>query len=135
MNRRQFLARGTSVVVLGLAGCSSVGLRVDTQPDKTPGNGKGPPDHAPAHGYRRKHASGVELVFDSERGVYLVVDYPDYYFFDDKYYRRIKDRWEVSVRIEDGWVAISNAELPPGLRDASHPGKGHGRGKKKHTAS
>ena len=40
---------------LMLASCSSVG------------SGNGPPQHAPAHGYRHKHrAKGVELVYDSE---------------------------------------------------------------------
>src|SRR5262245_650986 len=49
----------------------------------------GPPPWAPAHGYRHKqhrayqsHEGSVELVFDSGIGVYAVVGFPNYYWWD-----------------------------------------------------
>ena len=47
----------------------------------------GPPPHAPAHGYRHKHEHGVELVFDSQLGVYVVVGWKDHFFSAGRYYR------------------------------------------------
>jgi hypothetical protein len=68
----------------------------------------GPPPWAPAHGYRHKHAQGMELVYDAQLGVYVVVGRDGLYFRHDRFYRR----------------------LPPGLR--KQHAKKHG--KKKHHA-
>ena len=51
--------------------------------------GNGPPPHAPAHGYRHKHQHGVELVYSSELGVYVVVGFPNHYFSEGHYFRLI----------------------------------------------
>ena len=51
----------------------------------------GPPSHAPAHGYRHKHAHhGVELVFDSAFGVYGVVGMSDHFFHAGHFYRQAR---------------------------------------------
>ena len=50
----------SAFILLMTASCSRYGVR--HQP--TVSRGKGPPAHAPAHGYRRKHAAGMELVYD-----------------------------------------------------------------------
>ncbi len=89
----------------------------------------GPPPHAPAHGYRRKY-QGVELVFDSGRGVYVVIEFPNHYYFKGRYYRRGEIQWEVGVHIDGPWVFISEDELPKGLR-AKEKGKGMAKGKSK----
>ena len=82
--------------------------------------GYGPPPHAPAHGYRhkQKRANGadLELVFDSEMGVYVVVDIPDRYYWDGHYLRFEDGRWSASVDLDGGWESRSDDSLPPGLR-------------------
>ncbi|GAI19521.1 unnamed protein product, partial [marine sediment metagenome] len=59
----------------------------------------GPPPHAPAHGYRHKH-QGVELVYDSGRGVYVVVDFPLHFYFKGHYYRYHEPHWEAGVHVD-----------------------------------
>lgn len=108
-----------------------------------------PPDHAPAHGYRAKgrpsraieaHApvraprNGVEIVFDSERGVYVGIGIPDLFFKDGTYYRHHDGRWQVSptgdgewrrrmaFRIPDEVVAASkHSKAQPGLEVPAAP--------------
>jgi hypothetical protein len=82
----------------------------------------GPPPHAPAHGYRHRHSNGVELVYESNIGAYVVVGYTDHYFYRDKYYRFGGASWEVSLNIKKGWEPVSAKKLPPGLRK-KHAGK------------
>jgi len=89
----------------------------------------GPPPHAPAHGYRQKH-QGVELVYDSGRGVYVVVGLPHHYYFKGHYYRLREIQWEVGVHAEGPWEFVSEGSLPPGLR-AKERGKGKAKGKPK----
>jgi len=90
-----------------------------------PGVGHGPPPHAPAHGHRHKY-HGVELVYDSGRGVYVVVGFPVHFYSKGWFYRFREPNWEVSVKIDGPWEAVSDESLPPGLR-----GKGKGKGKAK----
>lgn len=85
----------------------------------------GPPPWAPAHGYRRKHAHGTELVYDARLGVYLVVGLKDHFFHDGHYYRRTAASWEVSGDVGGPWVVVGTSRLPAGLR--AHRAK-HGRG-------
>ena len=100
--------------------------------------GHGPPPHAPAHGYRHKQ-HGVELVYDSGRGVYVVVELPNHFYFKGHYYRHRETQWEVGVHIDGPWELVSEKSLPPGLRgkekgkgkSKEHPGRGRGLGLKK----
>src|SRR5258705_13086779 len=53
------------------------------------GSGHGPPPWAPAHGYRRHHQQAyqsrpdtVDLGFDDGLGVYMVVGFPAYSYWD-----------------------------------------------------
>lgn len=106
MNRRQF-----AIGLLGTAalwGCAY-------------GPGYGPPPHAPAHGYRRKHRSGVELVYDAGLGAYVVVGYPGVYFHDGHYYRLHDGRWHVGVELDGPWRPAPPRALPPGLRKKAGP--------------
>ena len=86
----------------------------------------GPPPHAPAHGYRHKY-QGVELVYDSGRGVYIVIGFPHHYHYKGHYYRLHEARWETGVHIDGPWKSVSEAALPPGLR-AKEKGKGKSKG-------
>lgn len=91
--------------------------------------GNGPPPHAPAHGYRHKHQQGVELVYDSELGVYVVIGFPNHYFYEGHYFRLGGEDWEISMHIEGPWIVAANDVLPSGLK---FKGKGKGKAKGKH---
>ncbi len=90
----------------------------------------GPPPHAPAHGYRHKHReNGAELAFDSRLGLYAVVGWEDHFFSEGHFYRLVDSIWQVSVRIDGGWVTARSTALPKGL--AAKPAKARARGKSK----
>ena len=130
-------AATSACMLLLTASCSEWSLRTGPGPIVKPGPGNGPPAHAKAYGYRRKHVSGVELVFDSGKGVYVVVGVPDNYYHDGYFYRLRSGAWEMSLKPDTGWVAVSMASLPPGLQargDDGNNGKGHGNGKNKKTS-
>jgi hypothetical protein len=94
----------------------------------------GPPPHAPAHGYRHKHHHhGVELVFDSQLGVYVVVGWEEHFFYKDHFYRLVNGRWELSARLDGGWGKVKSGKLPKGLAKKRAKGK-HGKGKHRHPA-
>lgn len=97
--------------------------------------GNGPPAHAPAHGRRRKQIRGVELVFDSSWGVYVVVGVVDHYYHDGYFYRLHGGLWEVSLCPDRDWAPAPNKSLPPGLQAQGHrKGRGRGNGKNKKTS-
>ncbi len=90
----------------------------------------GPPPHAPAHGYRRKHHDdGVEMVFDSGIGVYVVVGQSDCWWHDDHYYRWRDGVWLSAVHVSGPWTAVEVSVVPGGLR--AHKVKAKGKGKAK----
>lgn len=107
MNRRLFVVGGLAA----LAGATLSGCHYRSHEPRT-----GPPPWAPAHGYRRKHHSGVDLVYDSGLGVYVVVGWPHHYFFDDYFYRYSRGHWEKSREIDRHWYRSEPDRVPPGLR-------------------
>lgn len=76
---------------------------------------KGPPPHAPAHGYRYKHSDGVDLEFNPDRGIYIVVGYEDHYFHGEFFYRVIDGGWKKCNHISGPWVDAPTNTLPTGL--------------------
>jgi hypothetical protein len=93
----------------------------------------GPPDHAPAYGYRRNHAGAddVVLVYDATIGVYVVSGYDECYYSAGQYFRFVSARWEWSVSLGGTWKVVTKiSDVPPGLRN--HRGHGHGHGHDKH---
>ncbi len=104
-----------------------------------------PPAHAPAHGYRAKkkasepapRKAGIEVIFDSERGIHVAVGLPDVLFHDGHYYRERDGRWEISLSGEGGWRISVASKIPGvvvGARKKSHPGpakRKHGRHNKR----
>lgn len=115
-------------MALMLASCRnfSIGTRSEPRYERRYESKPGPPPHAPAHGYRRKH-QGAELVYDSGRGIYVVIDFPNHYYFKGHYYRLGEAQWEVGVNLEGPWGFISYGELPKGLR-IEKKGKGKSKG-------
>jgi hypothetical protein len=103
-----------------------------------------PPAHAPAHGYRAKQKAsepaqkkaGIEIVFDTERGIHIAAGLPDVVFHDGHYYRERDGRWEISLSGDGNW-RVSVASQIPGVvmndKKKRHPGpaKKRKRGKKK----
>jgi hypothetical protein len=100
-----------------------------------------PPAHAPAHGHRAKQSPaalapqrpGVEVHFDSERGIHVAVGLPDVFFHDGQYYRERNGHWEISLSGDEGWQFSVSSKIPGAIVDArkkSHPGRSS---KKKHS--
>jgi hypothetical protein len=122
-------------IVLMTVSCS----RYTVSHTPTVSKGYGPPAHAPAHGYRHKHASGVELVFDSSLGVYVVIGLSDHYYHDGYFYRLNGGLWETSRKPDGNWKFVSETSLPVGLQikvkaNGNDNGRDNnrGRGKDKH---
>ena len=133
--KSKFLSVVVSVcMLLMLVSCESFSIGAGSGRRHKPKHG--PPPHAPAHGYRHKQ-QGVELVYDSGRGVYVVVDFPLHFYFEGRYYRFHEPHWEVGVQVDGPWKLVSDDALPRGLRakgkgkSKERPGRGLGLGKKK----
>lgn len=104
-----------------LVGCSSkvVSKSASSREVVMTGKDTGPPDHAPAHGYRKKQQGNADvvLVYDSKIDVYVVSGYDDCYYTAGQFYRLVQGAWEWSVCIEGPWKAVAHRnDLPPGLR-------------------
>ena len=94
----------------------------------------GPPDHAPAHGYRKKHHHhDVELVYDSRIGVYLVAGHDGLYFHGDYFYRTDNGgSWRVSLNLNGPWEHAADRNVPAGLyKHGKSKGKPNSQGKAK----
>jgi hypothetical protein len=98
----------------------------------------GPPPWAPAHGYRhhqehayQSRAGEVELVFDSGLGVYAVVGFPNYYYWDGSYLRIESGQWLTAAYLDAPWAPCPADRIPGGLRAKSGNGD-HGHGKADH---
>jgi len=79
-----------------------------------------PPAHAPAHGYRAKHkapkvarpSGGVEVIFDSERGVHVAIGFPGVIFHNGHYYREHDGHWQISLSGDGGWRVSVTSKIP-----------------------
>ncbi len=73
--------------------------------------------HHPPHGHVYVYG-GVDMVFDSGLGLYIVTGYPDCYFWGGHYYRYHAPYWEYSTGIHGPWrVERRYDALPPALRE------------------
>jgi hypothetical protein len=130
LKRIAVLSAAFTFALLLTTSCSRFG--VGAGPVVKPGNG--PPAHAPAYGYRNKQVCGVEIVFDTGRGVYVVVGMPDHYYYDGYFYRLRAGVWEMSLKPDTGWAKVSIGSLPSGLQvrdndNGNGKGRGHAYGK------
>ncbi len=104
------------LICITLSACRSTVRYSQTVNPKVTAKHTGPPPHAPAHGYRHKHRDGVEMVYDSGIGVYVVVGHSELYYYRDRYYRLNSGSWEVSAHVDGKWAPASDKKVPPGLR-------------------
>jgi hypothetical protein len=81
----------------------------------------------------------MELVFDSGRGVYVVVGLSDHYYHDGYFFRLSGGIWEMCPKPDGRWKVVSDNSLPIGLQvkakvnnDSKGRGKGKGKAKGKH---
>ncbi|MAG34180.1 MAG: hypothetical protein CL908_25145 [Deltaproteobacteria bacterium] len=91
----------------------------------------GPPPHAPAHGHRHQHrhqGRDLELVFDSDLGVYVVVGIADRYYWNGHYIRIDGEQWYASVSLQGGWELLAEDSRPRG--SGKRKQKKHSAGKK-----
>ena len=93
-----------------------------------------PPTHAPAHGRRAKEkekehhaekhrepAGGVEVVFDSERGLHVAIGLPGIYLHGGTFYRHTDAGWQVSSTGKGGWSVVARSSVPEKV-GKTHPG-------------
>ena len=109
-------------------GCSRTVVYKDSPEQTVEADKPGPPPHAPAHGYRHKHADGVVLIYETSIGVYVVSGYSQVYFHGAYFYRLHKNRWQTSRHIAGPWHKSNVKKLPQGLREEvaeKKKGKGH----------
>lgn len=96
---------------------------------------KGPPPHAPAHGYRHKYHNH-DMIYDSGVDVYVVVGWQDHYFDNGFYFRYRDGRWQISATLSSDWKDANERDVPKklfkskGKKSKSHPGKGKDKKKK-----
>jgi hypothetical protein len=69
-----------------------------------------------SHGYRHHH-EGIALVFDRSLHCYVVEGHAHHYFYRDRYYRFVSDRWEAGGRLKGPWVSVEATALPIALRE------------------
>lgn len=132
--RTLFLKVACGLFIVLLASCDSVEVHRRPKRGPGPGIGHGPPAHARAHGYRRKQVCGYDLIYDSGRGVYIVVGVSDCYYHEGHFYRLCGDAWQISLHADNDWAPVAFTALPSGLRvktKASAPAKEKGRAEAK----
>jgi len=129
--RRSLAVVAAAALALESSACVSLAPS-GSAPVKVAAKQPGPPPHAPAHGYRRKHPQDdVALVFDSGLGVYVVVDTPDCWWTDAGFYRWREGVWYQGPHVSGPWKQVVLDSVPPGLRAyaGQSPGTGNGRGR------
>jgi len=103
---KAWILAAMTAAALALGGC------VAAPPPRD--RGYAPPPYAPAPGYHQIYR-GHDIRYDANLGVYLIVDMPNHYFFNDNYYRYHEGRWYYSRDLEKHWRHYDERKLPPGL--------------------
>ena len=73
-----------------------------------------PPPRSPAPGYHQLYR-GHDIRYDANLGVYVVLDLPNHYFYNDHYYRFHSGHWYYSRDLDEHWRRYDERKLPPGL--------------------
>ena len=114
---------------LALAGCVHVEERHESHHEHVEAR-RGPPPHAPAHGYRHKHRT-LDLRYDQVLGVYVVIGHPDHFFHEGYYFRRASSRWERCRSWKKADWTVVAVEIVPVQLAKHYKGKGPKHGKAK----
>jgi hypothetical protein len=114
--RQTFASRAAPLAALCLLALAPAGCLVVQHGSSTSTSTHGPPPWAPAHGYRTKHPSGVDLVYDAGLGVYFVAQLPGVYFHGDRFYRQVNGGWGIAGGPGGPWLAVAERDIPPGLQ-------------------
>ncbi len=128
------------LLLTGCEGLRELGVNIEAPYEKhnrADHHRAGPPPHAPAHGYRHRNSDGVALRFDSNLGVYVVVDMPNVYYYNGLYLRLSGDRWQATSSLKRTWHYERDDRVPYQLQKKRGHGhykdsKGKGHGKKRH---
>jgi hypothetical protein len=143
LDSRRLLIASCTILVLFLAACApissvTIGMDKGHSVHAEKGRHPGPPPHAPAHGHRHKQkhqGEDLELTFNSDLGVYIVVGMPNRYYWEGTYLRVDGDQWYASVNLDSGWAPRAEDSIPPGLKKrGKHPKAKNGKPKKSHPA-
>lgn len=101
-----------------------------------------PPSHAPAHGRRAKEAhhpkpsqpaGGVQIEYDSGKGLHVAIGLPGVYFHAGSYYRHTERGWQISATGKDGWKIAAGTTVPDVVRK-THPAPPAAKAGKKHKS-
>ncbi|NOX90913.1 MAG: hypothetical protein GXP18_00245 [Gammaproteobacteria bacterium] len=76
-------------------------------------------DEAPRHGYRRHH-QGHELSYDSHAGAYVIPKRPGIYFYNNRYLRHHRGRWQSTNKLHGAWRPAKKQHIPGTLMKIKH---------------
>lgn len=114
--KNYFVVALLASTVIAISACTAIISHHRTARPVAGERHSGPPPNAPAHGYRHQQSDGIQLVFESSIGVYIVSGYTEHYYYHGRYYRWNNDSWQVSSKVSRGWARASEKTIPPGLR-------------------
>jgi len=104
------------VAATSMVGCAS-GQATQSSPDSSAvQRATKAPQTTPGDEGRLVTNQGVELRFDSELGVYVVVGESNLYYLSGVFYRLGAEGWAVAIQYDGPWQAVAREKLPPGLR-------------------
>ena len=129
MNRFLNIAGLSLALAVGMIGCQRAGVTIGKSNSPSTASRQGPPDHAPAHGYRKKF--GYHYYPDQQ--VYYAPDRGTYFWLEGS-------SWKVGVELPyslevslGSYVSIELDAHTPYKQHATvarkHPGKEKGRGR------
>ena len=79
-----------------------------------------PPPIRAKHGYRHHHHD-TDLQYDSKIGAYLVLGHDGFYFYDNRYIRYNKNRWQTADRLNGTWRNANEKQIPGNLQKYRRP--------------
>lgn len=72
---------------------------------------------APRHGHRRQHHDH-QLSFNSGIGAYILLKQPDIYFYNNRYMRHHRGKWQTTNKLNGRWYAAKSKEIPRKLKSS-----------------
>lgn len=86
----------------------------------------------PRHGHRRHHHNH-DLSFDSRIGVYVIAKQPGIFFFNNRYIRHYRGKWQSTSKLNGRWHSAKDSEVPRKLKSTKHSRKEKRSRKEKHS--